>query len=223
LGKKIIVVAVHPDDESLGCGGTLLRHKQNGDSIHWLVITNIFENKGFSKEVVSKRQEEIKSVAAKYSFDSVHLLDFPTTQIEELPKGKLISEISKVFNEVKPNAIYLPFWGDAHSEHGHVFDCAYACTKSFRYPFIEEVYAFETVSETEFSAPLKNASFTPNYFVNISEHLKLKLEICNIYESEMHAHPFPRSTRNLEALATYRGAQAGFEYAEAFMNLLTRK
>ncbi len=221
--KNVVVVAVHPDDETLACGGTLLRHKNEGDKVHWIIVTNISEDQGFSKEKVKSRQEEINRVAREFNFDSVVKFDFPTTQLEEFSKGKLIASLSKAFQDIKPNVVYLPFPGDAHSEHKFTFECAFACTKTFRYPFVEEVYAMETISETEFGPSFQNQVFNPNYFVDVTEYLQRKVEIFSIFESEIGEHPFPRSKRNLKAQATFRGAQSGFEYAESFMLLKQRR
>ena len=219
MKNKVLVVAVHPDDETLGCGGTVLRHSKEGDEIYWLTITALREDFGYSKEVVEKRKKELMEVAEAYNFTKAIHLDFATTKLDEYTKTELITAISKVFVAVKPTIIYLQHRGDAHSDHCDVFDAVYSCTKSFRYPFIKEVYAMETLSETEFSAPLVMNAFIPNSFVDISEYIERKLEIMGLFESELGEHPFPRSVRNIRALATLRGAQAGVDSAEAFMCL----
>ena len=219
MSKKVMVIAVHPDDETLGCGGTLLRHLAEGDEVYWLTITTISEQYGFSEAVAEKRKKELVEVAQAYNFtDSIHL-EFATTRLDEYTKTELIGAISKTFKSVQPEVIYLQHGGDAHSDHGDVFDAVYSCTKSFRYPFLKEVYTMETISETEFAAPLMQNVFIPNYFVDISAYLERKIEIMELFESEIGEHPFPRSARNMRALATLRGAQAGTEYAEAFMCL----
>jgi LmbE family N-acetylglucosaminyl deacetylase len=210
--NKVLVVAVHPDDETLGCGGTLLKHKDAGDEIHWLIATEIVKSKD-----VSKRDNEINNVEGLYNFNSVHRLGFATTKVDEYGISELISRISFVVNSIKPNIIYLPFTGDVHSDHKYIFEAAYSCTKSFRYPFVKKIYMMETLSETEFSVNVNNESFVPNVFVNISDYINKKIEAMKMYEGEMGSHPFPRSERNIKALATYRGATAGCEYAESFM------
>lgn len=217
--NKVLVVAVHPDDETLGCGGTLLKHKANGDEIHWLIATDIAELEGIDKSVVDERNTEIKEVEKLYSFDSVYKLGLSTTKVDEYNISELITKISSVVNEIKPNIIYLPFKGDVHSDHKYIFDAAYSCTKSFRYPFVKKIYMMEALSETEFSLSTKEDSFVPNVFVDISEYMDRKIEAMKIYESEMGDHPFPRSERNLRALATYRGATSRCNYAESFMLL----
>ena len=215
MKKKVLVIAVHPDDETLGCGGTLLKHKNSEDEIHWLICTDIDE----SNEYYIKRQNEIKEVSSLYNFNSTTNLKLKTMQVDEYSMSVLIGKISKVVNEIKPNIIYLPFKGDVHSDHRKIFEASYSCTKSFRYPFIKKIYMVETLSETEFAPSTKEDSFIPNVFVDISKYMDKKLEIMKVFESEIGEHPFPRSERNLRALATLRGATAGCEYAESFVLL----
>ncbi len=97
--NKILVVAVHPDDETLGCGGTLLKHKADGDEIHWLIATSIKESDGFTKSLVKKREGEIESVEKLFNFDSVNRLGLSTTKVDEYGISELIKKISSA---VKP-------------------------------------------------------------------------------------------------------------------------
>ena len=212
---KVLIIAVHPDDETLGCGGTLLKHKANGDKINWLICTNMNKKHSYYKT----RQKEIEKVSKMYNFDSVHNLKLKTMRVDEYSISELISKISKVINEIKPNIIYLPFKGDVHSDHRKIFEASYSCTKSFRYPFIKKIYMIETLSETEFAPSTKEDSFIPNIFVDITEFMDKKIEIIKVFKSEIAKHPFPRSVRNIKALATFRGATCGVKYAESFMLL----
>ena len=131
----------------------------------------------------------------------------------------MVPKISDVFNEVKPEIVYCVNRSDAHSDHRITFDAVMACTKSFRYPFIKKVLMYECISETEFAPVLPEKVFSPNYYVDISEYFKGKLETMKSYKSELDDHPFPRSLKNIEALAIFRGASVGVEYAEAFQLL----
>jgi N-acetylglucosamine malate deacetylase 1 len=215
MKNKVLVVAVHPDDETLGCGGTLLKYKASGDEIHWLICSTIEKTHSY----YHKREEEIKRVGKNYNFDSIYNLRLKTMRIDEYTMSELIGNISKIINEVKPNIIYLPFKGDAHSDHRKIFEAGYSCTKSFRYPFIKKIYMMETLSETEFAPSIKEDSFIPNVFSDISNFIDQKIEIMKIFNSEIEEHPFPRSEKNIKALATYRGATCGCKYAESFVLL----
>ncbi len=213
MSNKVLIVAVHPDDETLGCGGTLLKHKENSDEVHWLICTQSDKTKPFYKV----RKKEIKEVSKLYKFDSVAHLKLKTMQVDEYSMSFLIGKISKIIHDIKPNIIYLPFKGDVHSDHRKIFEAVYSCTKSFRYPFIKKIYMMETLSETEFAPSSNEDSFIPNVFIDISKYMDEKLKIMNIYKSELEKHPFPRSKRNIKALGTFRGATADCEYAESFI------
>ena len=217
--NKILVISVHPDDETLGCGGTLLKHKSNGDKTHWLIATEIKKSEGFSDSVIKKRNREIKDVKDMFGFASVDKLGLSTTKVDSYGMSVIVSKISSVIDRIKPNIIYLPFKGDVHSDHKYIFDAAYSCTKVFRYPFVKKIYMMETLSETEFSSCTLENIFVPNVFVDISAFMDKKIQIMNIYKSEIGNHPFPRSEKNIRALATFRGATSGSDYAESFMLL----
>lgn len=215
MKDRVLVVAVHPDDETLGCGGTILKHQSTSDEIHWLIATTINQNNSY----YAKRVEEIEKVNKMYNFDSVHNLQLETMRVDEYTMSDLIGKISTVINEIKPTIIYLPFKGDVHSDHRKIFEAVYSCTKSFRYPFIKKIYMMETLSETEFAPSTKEDSFVPNVFVDISDFMDRKIEIMKLFESEIKEHPFPRSEENIKALAIFRGASCGCRYAESFMLL----
>jgi len=217
--SKVLVIAVHPDDETLGCGGTLLKHKREGDEIYWLIVTWPDKEDGFDKEFIEKRKEQIKQVTEAYQFIDVIHLGIPTMRVDEEPMKTLIENIASCLNDIKPDTLYLPFKGDVHSDHRRIFEAAFSCTKSFRFPYIKKVLMMETLSETEFAPSLNEFAFMPNHFVDISDYLPRKIEIMKIFESEIGEHPFPRSEENIKALATYRGASCGKQYAESFVLL----
>jgi len=215
MKNKVLILAVHPDDETLGCGGTLLKHKAKNDEVHLLICTSI--NK--SDINFSIREKEIKQVSKLYNFDSTHNLRLKTMQVDRYPLSELIDKISSIIDKVKPNIIYLPFKSDVHSDHRIIFEAAYSCTKSFRYPFIKKIYMMETLSETEFAPSTIENSFFPNVFIDITKYIDKKIQIMRLYRSEIKKHPFPRSEKNIRALATFRGSTCGFEYAESFILL----
>lgn len=216
---RILVVSVHPDDETLGCGGTILKHNLAGDEVHWLILTHAQSFKNWSDEKKKRRNHEIQLVAKRYSFKSVVILNFETTRLDVYPMNDLVFEISRVIKQVLPDTIYLHNRSDVHSDHQVSFRAIISATKTFNNPGLRRLLTYETVSETEFAPAFSENAFCPNYFVDISEFMEEKLSIFNIYESEIKEHPFPRSNKNIKGLGTFRGAQCGVEYAEAFMIL----
>lgn len=215
MSNKTLVIAPHPDDEVLGCGGLLLRRRFERTPLAWLIVTGMNGSNDFSSEQVNKRSGEIKKLAASIGFEEVFELNYPAARLDEIPMRDLVGSISKVFQSFNPSEILLPHRGDIHSDHRAVYDAVVACTKWFRYPSIRRVLAYETVSETEFGLSREQA-FIPNYFVDISTYLEEKLRLMQIYQSEIGSPPFPRSEEVVRALATWRGAAAGYNAAEAF-------
>jgi len=216
MRNKILAIAPHPDDETLGCGGTLLKQKNVGDKIYWMIATNIQNENGWPEEEVQKRQKEICKVSEMYGFEKTFKLDFPTTMLDKISYRDLIVKMSEVIQEIKPSTVYLPNRSDVHTDHQVIFKAAISCCKNFRAPFINKILMYECLSETEFAPALREYAFTPNVFVDISEYLNRKLEILKIYDSEIREPPFPRSIETVINLAQYRGSRIGKKYAEAF-------
>jgi LmbE family N-acetylglucosaminyl deacetylase len=217
MKNKVVVLSVHPDDETLGCGGTLLRHRACGDRIYWIIATDMKE--GFSSDTIRRREKEIARVSELYGFHGVVRLGFPATMVDKISEKKLVEAISIAFSDIGPQVAYLPFENDPHGDHRALFNAACSSAKTFRCPSINKLLMMETLSETEFAPPLFEKSFCPNYFVDISDFICKKLAIAKVYSSEIGRHPFPRNLRNIKALALYRGASAGCRYAESFMCL----
>jgi len=215
--NKVLVVAPHPDDETLGAGGTILRHKNLGDRVFWLIITTITAEQGYKIIDIENRNRLVHEVARHYNFDGVFDLKFPTTLLDTIPFYKLVKAIGNVFGEVSPNIVYAPFHNDVHTDHKIVFNAIMACIKWFRYPSIKKVMMMEILSETDFGYQNSCNSFGPNVFVDISEYLEKKIEIMKLYNTEIGEHPFPRSEKGIKSLAYLRGSMAGVKAAESFM------
>lgn len=211
---NVLVVSPHPDDETLGAGGTICRYIDEGNDVYWLNITTMKNSGLFSNDVIEHREKQIAEIVNFFGIKKQYQLDFPTTKLEEIKTSKAIGEISKIIKEVRPQVIILPDYNDAHSDHKYVFDWCHACTKTFRYPYIKQIMTMEILSESDFGHP--ENPFIPNYYVDISKYMGKKIEALKIYDTELEEPPFPRSLKNIEALASLRGAASGVLYAEAF-------
>lgn len=214
---KTLVIAPHPDDELLGCGGFLLRRSAEGARVGWVIMTSIHTGEGWNDKQVSDRQLEILDVAEGLGIrpDDVYRMGFPSTKLDHFPKAELVQKLSRVFSEFEPNEVLTPHSGDVHSDHEVTAKVVSACTKWFRHPSVKRVLAYETLSETELSLT-SGKIFNPNFFVDISPWLERKIALLSVYASEMGDFPFPRSERAVRALADFRGAASGFDAAEAF-------
>lgn len=219
--KNIFIITPHPDDETLGCGGTILKHAENGDRVYWIIITQM-NKEFFSEYQIQCRQEEIKAVQNEYKFFRTIEFAYNASNLNDVNMKNLIEDLGRVFIEESPHIIYAPYRNDAHSDHRVTYDATLACTKWFRYPSIEKVLVYETLSETDFAFKTDIHGFQPNVFVNISDYIDKKVDILSIYKSEVANHPFPRSDEAIRALATLRGSACGVIAAEAFMLIKER-
>jgi len=217
--RKVAVIAPHPDDETLGCGGTLLKHIHSGDEVHWIIVTSMSPRFAVSDERRALRKQEIVQASKFYGFKGTYELGFPAAELSSEHLPTLIGSIGECFRNIEPETVYLPYRGDVHTDHVFVYDAVVSCTKWFRYPSISRVLAYETLSETDFGLNTDVNGFRPNVFIDIHPYLQKKLQAAAIFESEFHAFPFPRSMEAMEALAKVRGSASGFLAAEAFILL----
>lgn len=211
---RIAVISPHPDDETLGAGGTLLRYKNEGHQIFWINVTDVTPGEAYSKEFCDLRKQQIQKVCEFYGFDGFFNLKEEPAGLTDRKESELIGKISACIKSIQPDMLILPDKRDAHSDHGAVFRAAMACTKVFRCPGIKKIVTMEILSETDFGDPY--SAFQPNYFVDITNYLQQKLEAMKIYSTELQEAPFPRNLDAIQALALLRGGTSGVKYAEAF-------
>jgi LmbE family N-acetylglucosaminyl deacetylase len=212
-----LVVAVHPDDETLGCGGSILRSVAEGNRVSWAIVTQAHEPT-WSAEVIAQKLRETEAVADAYAMASVHRLGLPSTRLDTVPRGELIEGLRAVIEQVRPEVVHVTDPGDVHAEHTIVFDALTAVLRAFRMRDlgVRRLLTYETLSSTDAGPALAARAFVPQVMVDVSSYLERKLEIMALYESEAQADPLPRGLSALRALARVRGASIGVEYAEAF-------
>jgi LmbE family N-acetylglucosaminyl deacetylase len=217
--KKILVIAPHPDDEVLGCGGvlSLLKNKKK----YWLVITKMHEKDGYLSSQIIKREKEIKKISSILNFRKVINLGFRASNLNKDQLNLLINKMSDIIKFIKPDTIFAPYLHDSHSDHFFTTYSLNHILKSFRYPFIKKCYLYETLSETNLVSP-KKKRFVPNAYFNISTVLNKKIQLMKIYKSEIKKHPFPRSAKAIKSLAVIRGSESGYNYAEAYELILEK-
>jgi LmbE family N-acetylglucosaminyl deacetylase len=215
---RVLAIAAHPDDETLGCGGSLLKHRAQGDELFWIVVTQAHEPQ-WSREVIDRKAREVQAVAQAYGMQEVHKLAVPTVTLDTMPQAELIDKLRQAIDQVRPNVVYLVHPGDVHTDHHAVFTATLSVLKAFymRKWDVKRILCFETLSSTEAAPPQPARAFIPNVYQDISPHLDRKVEIMNLFASEAQKDPLPRGPSAMRALARYRGATIGTEYAEAFM------
>jgi len=207
--KKILVIAAHPDDEILGVGGTLLRHKKNNDEIYICMVTSAYlpnwsEEYIQQQGIYQKQVDEILGTTKRFN------LDFPTVRLNTIPHGEFNKAIDDVIKTVNPDIVYTHFEHDMNMDHRIVFN---ACMVACRPPRHIKLVCFETLSETEWN----NKGFIPNYWVDISSEIDKKTELFNVYKSEIKHNPHPRNNNGIRVLAMKRGNDICINFAEAFI------
>lgn len=210
---KVLVVSPHPDDETLGAGGTLLKLKKAGHQAYWLNITDIKPGYGWDAGLCARRGAQVEAVKEFYGFDGAFSLGLQPAALSSEGEGRVIEGVRAVLEQVRPGWLILPGPYDAHSDHRIVYSCCMACAKAFRAPYIRRVTTMEVLSETEHG--FHKEKFEPNLIVDITEELEGKLEAMKLYDTELGEAPFPRSLENIRALASVRGSGV-CRYAEAF-------
>lgn len=138
MSEKILVIAPHPDDETLGCGGTLLKHKLAGDELNWLIMTKISKKTGYSTNKINNRSKEIKKVSKKYGFKQTINLNYDTTRLDNIPISNIVQKLGLAFNKVNPSVLYAPFGDDVHTDHRVTLEAIISATKTFRTKYIKK-------------------------------------------------------------------------------------
>jgi LmbE family N-acetylglucosaminyl deacetylase len=217
---RVLAVSAHPDDETLGCGGTLLRHFAAGDEVHWLIATSR-RSPRWSTDEISLRELQIKNVAAAYGVLQPVELGHPDAELERVPMADLIEGIDAVLSDVRPDIVYVVHGGDVHSDHVLVHTATMSALKAFRMRLlgVRRVLAFETLSSTDAAVQDLRHAFLPTVYSDITGYLEEKCSVLEHYCSELQDPWQPRTTSAVTALARVRGASIGVEHAEAFMLL----
>jgi N-acetylglucosamine malate deacetylase 1 len=205
--KNVMIISVHPDDETLGCGGTILKHLSNGDCVSIVFITG----------GNSLQKKLINNVCLAYNVNKHYELDLPEIYLENMPLVDIISPLNDVILDFKPEVLYVPNRSDVHSDHRAVFQAAQACIKSFRNPFIKKVLMMEIISETDFSPPLLENIFIPNVIIDISDFYEKKESILLFFKHELLDGYQTRTPSAMKSLNRYRGSLINTKYAESFM------
>lgn len=211
---RMLVIAPHPDDEVIGCGGTILKNRAEGGEAFLCVVTAAHPPE-WNKKIIKTKKEERAKAAKLLGIKKSLFLDFPATKLDTISQSELIKKISTCVKAVKPESVFVSHWGDLHKDHKVVFDAAMVATRPFN-TSVKKVLCYEIPSSTSL-VPNKEAAFLPNVFVDISNVLEKKLEIMKVYKTELRKHPHPRSIEALRVHAKKRGTQIGVKAAEAFV------
>ena len=222
---RVLVVAAHPDDEVLGCGGTIVRHAMAGDEVNILILAQGMLARAEKDDFESyhKKQNDLKErsfrVAELLGAKDVIHLDFPDNRMDSVDLLNIIKRIEEFIDRIRPQIIYTHHGGDLNIDHTITAKAVVTATRPLRGGIVPEICAFEILSSTEWAFGQDSIPFRPNYFIGIDPYTDKKIEAINIYRTETEPYPYPRSPDAIRALAKRRGSQSGLKAAEAFMIL----
>ena len=185
---KILVIAPHPDDEVLGCGGTIAKAASQGDDVFLCVVTKAY-TPDWSEEFIKNRPKEVKKSNEVLGLKKTYFLDYPTAKLDTIPHKELNDSLTKVVNDVKPDIVYIPHKGDLNKDHRLVFGAALVALRPGQHS-VKKILSYEVLSETEWGQELE--SFVPNTYENISDFFDKKIEAMKAYPSELKQYPHPR-------------------------------
>lgn len=223
MSGAIAVVAAHPDDEVLGCGGTLARMAAEGHAVHILLISDGQTSRAVKagqpsvEKVLNARNSAARAACEILRGSSVETLGLPDNRLDGMDLLDVVKHIESFVERYRPALLLTHHSGDVNIDHRVVHDAVIsACRPQPGHP-VKELLFFEVPSSTEWRPPASASAFCPNYFVDISATLPKKLEALNAYAPELRPFPHPRSIKAVTALAHWRGATVGVEAAEAFI------
>lgn len=212
--NRVLVIAAHPDDELLGCGGTLIRHADRGDEIQSIIMCE-GESLRYKNQKVNQHKATVEA-AKVIGISKTNRFDFPDQRLDKFSLIELITPIEKVVNDFRPEIVYVQFGGDINRDHALTFEAASIALRPTT-ESVKKIYTFYTVGSTELKAPMV---FQPNTWIDIEDQIERKIEAFSCYESEVREYPHPRSLEGIRNIAAFFGNQCCMKFAEAYM--LTR-
>ena len=218
--KRVLIVAAHPDDEVLGCGGTMAMLFSQGAVLRTLILARGIESRGADKHFNNKKINALYSACEKANkilgVTKVSFGNFPDNQMDSVPLLDVTQRIESEIQEFKPDIIYSHGGGDVNIDHFITHRAVITATRPIPGMKVKQVFFFEVNSSTEWGQMTPQMHFLPNVYSDISLSFDKKIAALECYNSEMRQWPHPRSIEGVTALARYRGSNVGVDYAEAF-------
>jgi LmbE family N-acetylglucosaminyl deacetylase len=223
MKNTVLVVAAHPDDEILGCGGTMAKHSLAGDEVHVLILAEGLtsreqkRDRSKSKEALTKLSKSSQRANEIVGVKTLVLHDFPDNRMDGIDLIDVVKVVEDCLKKIKPNTIYTHNHTDLNVDHRIAHEAVVTACRPGSFPSVHTLLFFEVPSSTEWQTPGHSPAFSPNWFVDISTTFKKKLAALEAYADEMRPWPHPRSIKAVEHLARWRGATVAAEAAEAFV------
>lgn len=217
--KSILVVAAHPDDEVLGCGGYIANQVRSGGEVFVTFLSDgVTSRQGnLGLQEIESRRNAARLASKVLGVSEVSFGDYPDNKIDTVPLLEIIKSIEAVVERVRPQIVLTHFGGDLNIDHRIVNQAVLTACRPAPKQGVKKVLFFEVPSSTEWQVPIEGEAFTPTWFEDISETLEIKIKALTVYEHELREWPHPRSVKAVEHLAHWRGASCGVDAAEAFV------
>ena len=215
--STVVVFAAHPDDDILGCGGTIAKLTQEGSKVHIVFLADGESSRNDITDInslIQQRKQDAKKALKILGCDSIEFLGFPDNRLDSLDLLDVVKKIEGFIDAYKPYTIFTHYAHDLNIDHQITHNAVVTACRPQPGYCVKELLFFEVPSSTEWNL---SKAFMPNYFVDISSTLSLKIDALNAYKNEMKSFPHPRSIKAIESLSYYRGASSGCKAAEAFI------
>lgn len=210
-----LIIAPHPDDEVIGCGGTIAKRVKEGNNVFVIIVCSPQEP-DYTRWFILKELKESKTANNILGVTKMVNLNTKSTKLDVYTKKALNDTLTELVDKLNPDEVFIPHKGDIHHDHQIVAEAALVAVRPKAGKKPRKVYAYEVMSETDWNAPYVGDIFIPNMYVDISETIDTKLDAMEAYESQLMDYPAARSLKALKALAMHRGTTVGVKYAEAF-------
>ncbi len=218
MKKNILVVAAHPDDEVIGCGGTIAKHKKNGDKVHLVYTTDGIS----SRDKTDQKQKDIRNKGLNDFLNyfkpvSYTTFNFPDNAMDSVPLIEITKRIEKIVQKIKPQIIYTHSEYDLNIDHRLILEAVKIATRPQGKHTVKEIYSFFINSSSDWS--FGNQNFNPDTYIDVSKEIKQKEKFLKFYKSEMRSSPHPRSIDNIINFASVNGSTIGVRFAEVFQTV----
>ncbi len=218
MNYSTLFIAPHPDDEVLGCGGVIKKLTNRGVAVIVLIMTRGKKEKYPDEKIEKVRNEALKAHKI-LCVTETRFLDFPAPELDMVPLAEISDAIYKIIKDYDVETVFIPHRGDIHHDHKIVFNAAMVAARPVGRHIVRQVFAYETLSETEWAIPLGDEYFVPNSYVDITDVFSYKLDAMKCYQSQLREFPNPRSLGTISALSQFRGSTVGLNRAEAFVTI----
>jgi LmbE family N-acetylglucosaminyl deacetylase len=225
ITNRVLIFVAHPDDEVLGCGGTIAFHRSKGDDVAVCYlsegVSSRYDINKTAEWIEEKNERERMAIQASniLDFEILYFLSLPNLRMEDHSNLDLVKKLIKIIDKFDPKIVYTHFPGDLNTDHQITFKAVFTALRPNTAKNVKVIRCFEVLSSTEWAANINEPSFRPDTYVDVTDFINKKFDSVKAYEKEMRSFPHPRSEEVIRSLMQFRGSQVGFNYAEAFVTI----